>query len=331
MIKVIAKCGHEKVLKSKDLRERDIKSAQNSLCKKCAYTQREKGKVNKKIVCKTCQSVFSSKSSVRKFCSKKCSRKFHRKKEANKRYKTLYSKLCIICNKRFSVFSFHNAKVCNNESCRKEHERQKWTKANKKKSDKKKVTLNCVICGKKYQTTRKNIKTCSSKECKGKYEYQIRKVWIETTPKGKAHTLNEKKRRANYWRERKYIYKSYCECGREKDRESKKCYLCNGHGVERRLSFKEMEKALQNKHFLDMQGYYRVEYLGKRYSVHRLVYSLRHRKKIKRGMFINHIDHNKNNNHISNLEEVTPSENFLKAREFYSKEPLNIANDKTSH
>ena len=52
--------------------------------------------------------------------------------------------------------------------------------------------------------------------------------------------------------------------------------------------------------------------LFKRVSIHRLVYET-FVGKIPKGMQINHKDGNKNNNHISNLEVVTPKENTAHA------------------
>jgi hypothetical protein len=64
-------------------------------------------------------------------------------------------------------------------------------------------------------------------------------------------------------------------------------------------------------------GYYRFRftYLRKRYivTVHRAVYSFFHGE-IPEGMLINHKDGNKQNNTLSNLEIVTPKENYLHAR-----------------
>ncbi|MHB9029376.1 MAG: HNH endonuclease signature motif containing protein [Candidatus Latescibacterota bacterium] len=63
-------------------------------------------------------------------------------------------------------------------------------------------------------------------------------------------------------------------------------------------------------------GYFIVafSFQGKRYEIfhHRIVY-IHHYGDIPAGMQINHIDGNRANNHISNLEAVTPQENALHA------------------
>ncbi|MHB9028960.1 MAG: HNH endonuclease [Candidatus Latescibacterota bacterium] len=66
----------------------------------------------------------------------------------------------------------------------------------------------------------------------------------------------------------------------------------------------------------DMKGYLRImfRFQGKQWAVlhHRIVY-IHHHGDIPAGMHINHIDGNRVNNHISNLEAVTPRENILHA------------------
>lgn len=54
---------------------------------------------------------------------------------------------------------------------------------------------------------------------------------------------------------------------------------------------------------------------GRWYFIHRLVY-ITFKGEIPEGYEINHIDHNKNNNRLSNLEVVTHEENIRKARLF---------------
>ncbi len=59
---------------------------------------------------------------------------------------------------------------------------------------------------------------------------------------------------------------------------------------------------------------------GKRKNeyIHRLVYKT-FGGEIPDGYEINHIDHNKSNNHVSNLEVVTKTENIIKMINFYGK------------
>lgn len=61
----------------------------------------------------------------------------------------------------------------------------------------------------------------------------------------------------------------------------------------------------------------------KRFYVHRLVYLIFFGE-IPDDYEVNHIDHNKSNNSLSNLELVTKSENQLKSRKYYniSKKPI---------
>lgn len=71
-------------------------------------------------------------------------------------------------------------------------------------------------------------------------------------------------------------------------------------------------KPRQLKPFKNYQGYYRIalriDYKEKRMLVHRLVWEA-FNGKIPKGMVINHLDGNKSNNQLSNLEMCTYSEN----------------------
>lgn len=60
------------------------------------------------------------------------------------------------------------------------------------------------------------------------------------------------------------------------------------------------------------QGYYKIKVFGKYYMTHRLVAESWLNKETLDQIQVNHIDHNKSNNHVSNLEWVTPSQNMKK-------------------
>lgn len=90
------------------------------------------------------------------------------------------------------------------------------------------------------------------------------------------------------------------------------------------IAMTKLRKRAINNNFLvrgkelnpyDRSGYKRVgltdkEGNRKAHSVHRLVYET-YLGQIPKGKEINHIDGNKSNNHISNLEAVTPKENCI--------------------
>jgi hypothetical protein len=92
-----------------------------------------------------------------------------------------------------------------------------------------------------------------------------------------------------------------------------------GNGDINRIKSKRYKSGCYIKLFfrIGYGGYYcfRFSYLRKRYyvAVHRAVYSF-FQGEIPDGMQINHKDGNKNNNALSNLEMVTPRENYLHAR-----------------
>ncbi len=70
---------------------------------------------------------------------------------------------------------------------------------------------------------------------------------------------------------------------------------------------------------LEVKGYWTVRLDGKSYQAHRLVWVL-HNNSIDPNLVINHIDNNRSNNHISNLEPVTNANNSRKS--LRNKNPL---------
>lgn len=56
-------------------------------------------------------------------------------------------------------------------------------------------------------------------------------------------------------------------------------------------------------------GYWQYEFRGKTYLAHRFVYECVHNTLLCKGDVINHLDHNKVNNNIVNLEKTTPKGN----------------------
>lgn len=63
------------------------------------------------------------------------------------------------------------------------------------------------------------------------------------------------------------------------------------------------------KHAIDIDGYHRVDLHGKHRKVHQLVYHV-WGNRVPAGTQINHIDDNKDNNHISNLYAGTQKQNI---------------------
>lgn len=63
------------------------------------------------------------------------------------------------------------------------------------------------------------------------------------------------------------------------------------------------------KHYIDLDGYHRVDIHGKHIKVHKLVYLVWHGS-IPKNMQVNHLDDNKNNNYYKNLYLGTQKENI---------------------
>lgn len=63
------------------------------------------------------------------------------------------------------------------------------------------------------------------------------------------------------------------------------------------------------KHYIDKDGYHRVDIHGKHMKIHKLVY-LTWKGRIPKGMQINHFDDNKDNNSLENLYIGTQKDNI---------------------
>jgi hypothetical protein len=62
------------------------------------------------------------------------------------------------------------------------------------------------------------------------------------------------------------------------------------------------------------KGYLRVKVKGTHYRVHRLIWKHHHDEDIPEGYFIDHIDHNTQNNRIENLRLLTNADNLRHRR-----------------
>lgn len=65
--------------------------------------------------------------------------------------------------------------------------------------------------------------------------------------------------------------------------------------------------------------YLRITIQGKSYAVQRIVYAWFHEEGIPAGMVVDHIDNNKRNNHIYNLQLLTPEQNLAKNKPNFKK------------
>lgn len=85
----------------------------------------------------------------------------------------------------------------------------------------------------------------------------------------------------------------------------------NPNGNMRKVGGKTLSQKTKKNKYKEVALYLEPQ-LGKSMYVHRLVY-MAFKGEIQNGMHINHIDGDKSNNNISNLELVTPSENTIHA------------------
>ena len=61
-------------------------------------------------------------------------------------------------------------------------------------------------------------------------------------------------------------------------------------------------------------GYHQIKFSGKNYPAHRVVWCLAHKSDVPEGYTVDHIDNDRSNNHISNLQIVSHRHNLSKDR-----------------
>jgi hypothetical protein len=74
---------------------------------------------------------------------------------------------------------------------------------------------------------------------------------------------------------------------------------------------------------IDYTGYKRTKYKNKTTLCHRLVY-VWHHGDIPDHFHVDHIDHNRANNRIENLQAITPYENFIKKKPNSNKRRMSV-------
>lgn len=255
-------------------------------------------------------------------------------------------KQCVICGKEFACGKFHpHQKYCSKECANKhwriinkeenkEKQRKKhriWYLKNRKKrlkQTKEYAKKNPEVGRKASEKWKKN----NPEKVKENYKKQNKKYWKKLKNNPEKLKKEYEKRRKKYQSSKEYkekrrinYLKNKTLCKRCKKNKivpsSRLCFECtNNWGIDRLLSFKEVEQCLKEGNYTVNNGYCLCYFSKnkKRYRLHRLVFINHYKRHIKRGMVINHIDHNTINNSIENLEEVTPSQNTQKSVDFYS-------------
>lgn len=148
-------------------------------------------------------------SKPKRFCSAKCANSRQQKDEAKHALFT-----CKRCGKVFEEYAYRSPSFCSNQ-CRSEYAaRQPKPKARKPLN---RITLNCKVCGKEYQTSIHQIRlrggTCCSRECVNILQSQLKRADGNPNYRGGA----VRHRGANWGRQSRAALK----------RDGYRCQICN--------------------------------------------------------------------------------------------------------
>lgn len=151
----------KKICKCKTKGCRNNTKDYNSLCAKCKIAKKRYGSVYGKqpivITCRTCEKRFKNKRDSTKFCSEICYRKNPKNRIRQTQYQAQYKKK----SRKMTC----KTKECNNTKsikglCNKCHmAKVRYGSVHGKK----RVTITCKTCGKKFKTKRDASKFCTPK------------------------------------------------------------------------------------------------------------------------------------------------------------------------